>query len=193
MPLGRRYYWPLYKAAEKHGLPIGVHAGSAFRAAPTQSGYPSYLVEDYVTQSQAMGSQLASFLAEGVFVKFPALKLVLIESGVTWLPSLMWRFGKDWRGCRTEVPWISTPPPGVIRDHVRMTLQPFDAPPTAPQLERFFDHVGSDEIVLFSTDYPHHQFDGEDALPDGLPDSMLRKILVDNPLATYPRLRETLQ
>jgi len=49
--------------------------------------------------------------------------------------------------------------------------------------------VRSDELILFSTDYPHWQFDGEDALPDGLSDTMLRKILVDNPLATYPRLR----
>ncbi len=192
LPLGRRYYWPLYKAAEKHGLPIGVHAGSMFRVAPTQSGFPSYLVEDYCTQSQAMGSQLASFVAEGVFVKFPGLRLVLIESGVTWLPSMMWRFGKDWRGTRTEVPWINTPPPAIIREHLRLTLQPFDAPPGAKDIERFFDHVGSDEVVLFSSDYPHHQFDGDEALPDGLPESMLRKILIDNPLNAYPRLRETL-
>ena len=28
MPLGRRQIWPIYRAAEKHGLPIGIHAGS---------------------------------------------------------------------------------------------------------------------------------------------------------------------
>ena len=28
MPLGKRHYWPIYAAAEKHGLPIGIHAGS---------------------------------------------------------------------------------------------------------------------------------------------------------------------
>ncbi len=46
-------------------------------------------------------------------------------------------------------------------------------------------------MLLFSTDYPHWQFDGEAVLPDGLPAPLLQKILVDNPLATYPRLRET--
>jgi hypothetical protein len=50
------------------------------------------------------------------------------------------------------------------------------------------DHVRSDELLLFSTDYPHWQFDGEDVLPEGLSDAMLRKILIDNPLAAYPRL-----
>ena len=29
--LGRRQLWPIYRLAEKLGLPIGVHAGSAYR------------------------------------------------------------------------------------------------------------------------------------------------------------------
>jgi predicted TIM-barrel fold metal-dependent hydrolase len=48
--------------------------------------------------------------------------------------------------------------------------------------------MGSDKLILFSTDYPHWQFDGEDALPDGLSEPLIRKILVDNPRETYPRL-----
>ena len=43
-------------------------------------------------------------------------------------------------------------------------------------------------MLLFSTDYPHWHFDGSDALPDDLPDRLVRKILIDNPLATYSRL-----
>ena len=189
MPLGRRFYWPLYAAAEKHRLPVGVHAGSMYRHATSQSGFPSTLVEDYITSSQGIGSQLASFLAEGVFVKYPALKVVLIESGVTWLPSLMWRFGKDWRGTRGEIPWLNKLPAEMIRDNVRLTLQPFDGPPDARDVERFIEHIGSDRLILFSTDYPHHQFEGDAALPAGLPAGLARKIMVDNPLETYPRLR----
>ena len=29
-------------------LPIGMHAGSTYRVAPTAAGWPSYRVEDYV-------------------------------------------------------------------------------------------------------------------------------------------------
>ena len=72
-----------------------------------------------------------------------------------------------------------------MRDHVRLTLQPIDAPPDAGQLERLWEHMGSDELLLFSTDYPHWQFDGDALLPDVLPAQMLRKILIDNPRATY--------
>ena len=28
-PLGRRHLWPIYAAAERHGLPLGIHAGSS--------------------------------------------------------------------------------------------------------------------------------------------------------------------
>lgn len=192
LPLGRRQHWPIYRAAEKHKLPIGVHAGSMFRHAPTQSGYPSYLAEDYTTQAQAFATQTISFVAEGVFQRFPELRVVLIESGVSWLPGLMWRVSKDWRGVRTEVPWIKKIPAEIIRDHFRLTIQPLDGPPDRADLGRLIDHVGSEDILLFATDYPHWQFDGDDVLPDGLPETMLRKILVDNPLAAYPRLKETL-
>ena len=52
------------------------------------------------------------------------------------------------------------------------------------------DQAG-DDLFMFSTDYPHWHFDGDDAVPDGLPDALLRKILFDNPLKTYPRLSQT--
>jgi uncharacterized protein len=193
MPLGRQFYWPIYRAAERHGLPIGIHAGGMVRHAPTQAGFPSYLVEDYVGQTQGFSAQLLSFVAEGVFVKFPGLKVVLIESGVTWLPSLMWRFTKDWRGVRPEVPWVKEPPAAIIREHVRLTIQPLDGPPDAADVERIVDQLGSDDMLLFATDYPHWQFDGDDVLPPGLPARLHEKIMIDNPLATYPRLKEAKQ
>ena len=47
-------------------------------------------------------------------------------------------------------------------------------------------------MLLFATDFPHWHFDGNDALPPGLSPDLIRRITVDNPLATYPRLKETL-
>jgi predicted TIM-barrel fold metal-dependent hydrolase len=117
--------------------------------------------------------------------------VVLIESGFTWLPHLMWRTNKTWRGVRPEVPWIDRPPADVIRDQVRVTLQPVDAPADAPQtLARALEHIGTDRMLLFATDYPHWHFDGEDVLPDGLAGATIRRLAIDNALDTYPRLRE---
>jgi uncharacterized protein len=192
-PLGRRSNWPIYAAAEKHGLVVGIHAGSTYRVAPTYSGWTSYRVEDYVAQSAAFETQLLSLVAEGVFQKLPALKVVLIESGFTWLPSWLWRTGKTWRGVRPEVPWIDEAPADIVRERVRFTLQPVDAPDSDPDvLARTLEHVGSDRLLLFSTDYPHWQFEGDDVLPAGIPEDKLHKLLIDNALDTYPRLRDGL-
>lgn len=186
MPLGRRLYWPIYAAAERHGLPLGIHAGSAYRHPVTGVGWPSYYVEDYAAQAVAFQSQLTSLICEGVFRKFPGLRVVLAESGFTWLPAHVSRLTKFWRGLRMEVPWTDASPTEIVRRHVRLTLQPVDAPPDA--LEQLFDHMGSDQLLLFSTDYPHWQFDGDAALPEGLPPELVRKIMVDNPIETFPRL-----
>jgi len=186
--LGRRQLWPIYQAAERLGLPIGVHAGSAYRYAPTAVGWPSYFVEDYVAQSSAFENQLQSLISEGVFAKFPGLKLVAIESGLTWLSGFIWRADKTWKGVRAEVPWVTRAPSEIIRDHVRFTVQPIDAPDELAAIMRLIEHLESDELFLFSTDYPHWQFDGDRALPSGLSEALRQKILYGNALATYPRL-----
>lgn len=191
IPLGRRQNWPIYAAAQRHGLPIGIHAGSTYRHAPTPVGWTSYYTEDYVNQAPAFQSQLSSLLAEGVFAKFPDLTVVLMESGVSWLPAYLWRFTKFWKGLRSEIPWVGDPPGSIVRDRVRLTLQPFDAPPDAAGVTRLMEHLGSDEMLLFSTDYPHWQYDGNAALPEGLSPAVKQKIMAENPLRTYPRLRET--
>jgi uncharacterized protein len=190
--LGRRQYWPIYAAAERHGLPIGIHAGSMYRHPMTPVGWPSTFTEEYVNQATAFQSQLTSLVTEGVFAKFPALTVVLIESGVTWLPAYLWRLTKFWKGLRSEIPWVSDPPGSIVRERVRLTLQPFDAPPDAASVMRLIEHIGSDEMLLFSTDYPHWQYDGENALPEGLDAGLARKIVAENPLRTYVRLNETM-
>ncbi|GMG84824.1 amidohydrolase family protein [Paralimibaculum aggregatum] len=189
MPLGKRYYWPIYEAAERHGLPVAVHAGSMYRHPITGIGWPTYHVQDYASQSTAMQTQLTSLICEGVFQKFPDLKIVMSESGFTWLPPYLWRLDKYWHGLRMEVPWLTVSPIEVVRSNVRFTLQPVDAPPDPAQLERLFDHLDCDDLILYSTDYPHWQFD-RDPIPEGFPASLISKIKIDNPHATYRRLSE---
>lgn len=187
-PLGRRIYWPIFEAAERHGLAVTVHAGSTYRHAPTGVGWTSYQIEDYISQSAAFQNLIISLLAEGVFAKFPDFKLVCLESGFTWLPTLLWRSAKTWRGVRTEVPWLDRNPAAVVRERVRLSLRPFDAPSDPAIVQRIFEQIDCPDMLVFSTDYPHWQFEGEDALPDALPPDLIRPILIDNPLAAFPRL-----
>ena len=166
--------------------------GSSYRHPPTNLGWPSYYLEDYVSWSTGFAGVLNSLISEGVFVEFPRLKVVLLESGVTWLPAWMWRANKTWRGVRAEVPWVKRSPAEVIRENVRLTVQPIDAPRDSNVFDRIIEMIDSDNMLLFASDYPHWQFEGDAVLPPGLPPTLVQRIRVDNPLETYPRLKETL-
>jgi predicted TIM-barrel fold metal-dependent hydrolase len=164
-----------------------------YRYAPTSGGWPSHYLHDYVANSQIFEDQLLSLISNGVFNRYPDLRFVLIESGVTWLPGFIWRAIKTWRGVRAEVPWVKRSPAETIRENIRLTVQPIDAPRDTNVVERIIEQIDSDRMLLFASDYPHWQFDGDAVLPGGLSSDLLRRIRVDNPLETYPRLKETVQ
>lgn len=185
-PLGRRRYWPLYEAAERHDLAIGIHAGGVSGNPITPVGWPSYYLEEYVSIAQAFQAQVVSLVSEGVFAAHPNLRVVLIEGGFTWLPALMWRFDKNWKGLRREIPWVERPPSEIIRRHIRLTTQPLDEPADPRQLVETIEQLGNDAMLLFATDYPHWQFDTEEGLlPTGLDEELERAILAANARAAY--------
>jgi predicted TIM-barrel fold metal-dependent hydrolase len=185
MPLGKRFYWPIYEAAAKHKLPICVHAGGGFGNPPMPVGWQYYYLEEYLAVAQGFQSQLASLVLEGVFSKYPDLKVVFAESGFTWLPSLMWRLDKNWKGLRREVPWIDRLPSEIIKQHFRFTLQPLDEPMNPKHLLEVIEQLESEDLLLFSTDYPHWQYDEEGPLPAGLPAALERKIMHANAEGIY--------
>jgi predicted TIM-barrel fold metal-dependent hydrolase len=189
-PLGSRAYWPIYEAAQRHGLAVGVYAGGTSGNPITAVGAPSYYLEEYVVLAQAFQAQLVSLVSEGVPVRFPDLRIVLIEAGFTWLPPLMWRFDKNWKGLRREIPWVDRLPSEIIRESVRLTAQPLDEPDDPVRLLEVIDRLGSDRMLMFSTDYPHHQFDDPaGSAPAGMPADAMSRFLGANALDTY-RLSE---
>jgi uncharacterized protein len=48
-------------------------------------------------------------------------------------------------------------------------------------------------LLLFSTDYPHWQFDGDEALPEGMSPELVHKIMIANPYAVYGRLKQAVR
>jgi predicted TIM-barrel fold metal-dependent hydrolase len=185
-PMGRRRYWPMYEAAAEHGLPVGVHYGGWGRGPITGTGFGSYYIEDQVGMATAFQDQLTSLVVEGVFARFPTLKVVLIEGGVAWLAALMWRLDRAWKLLRAEAPHLDRLPSELIREHVWLTTQPMDEPARASDLPVLFDHMDMDDRIMFATDYPHWDFDSpERAIPSTLGDDRRRRILRDNAEALY--------
>lgn len=185
-PYGSHLYRPLWEAIARHGLVAGIHFGGAPGNPPFPSGWPSYHIEEYAGMAQVFQSQLASIVSEGVFDLFPMVRIALIESGCTWLPAFLWRFDKEWRNLRQLVPWVKRAPSAYIREHVRLTIQPFDAPPTTEELLATVGQIGSDELLLFATDYPHrHTADPLHAVLPRLPAGLAGKIRAGNARALY--------
>jgi predicted TIM-barrel fold metal-dependent hydrolase len=185
---GSRRYYPIYDAAVQHNLVIAIQHGGNPGNPPTAVGWPSYFIEEYVGMSHIFQSQVISLVTEGVFDRYPDLRIVLLESGVSWLPSLMWRLDKEWKGLRREVPWVRRLPSEYIKQHIRLTAWPFDAPPSTAKLHQVLDHLGTDDLLLYATDFPH-QYDHrlEQALWRDLPESVLSKLRAENAHHFYPR------
>ena len=89
-PLGDPEHWPVYEEAERLGCALGVHGGAhqdlgmntMNKVPPIHSiGHPTGIIIN-----------LGSMLFNGVFDRFPTLKVGFLEAGVSWLLMALERF-----------------------------------------------------------------------------------------------------
>ncbi|WP_102349017.1 amidohydrolase family protein [Bacillus sp. Marseille-P3661] len=188
LPLGQRHYHPIYEAAERNGLPVAIHPGCeglGTTTPPTPSGYPTRFMEwENILPLNFMG-QVNSLVCEGVFEKFPKLKVVAIEGGISWLPHLMWRMDKNYKALRDTTPWLKRLPSEYIKDHILLTTQPIEEPNDPQDLVEIFKMIGGEDIVMFSSDYPHADNDNPKMALAAFPKEMKEKILAKNAIKLY--------
>ncbi|MBF6620341.1 MAG: amidohydrolase [Patulibacter sp.] len=182
-PYGHRNWYPLFEALQRQDLILGLGWGGTSSAAPTPTGWPSWFLEEYAGEVQVFMSQLISLVGEGTFQRFPQQKVVVYDIGFAWVPSLIWRLEKEWKGLRRTVPWIDRPIGQILRDHVRFSSAPLDAGPPA-ELARIVRWLG-DEMVMFASDYPHHHDDDIADLLEAIPAASRARIMHDNAAAFY--------
>lgn len=153
--LGRRSYWPLWAAANKYSLPVAIHIGGVFRQAPTSAGWPVTHLEWYVGQQANFEAQLLSIVSEGILQKFPDTKVVFTETGFKWVAPLLWKFDKLWKTYRPDVPWLESRPSDMVRSHFKLTTAPSDGAELEGELDKTIDRLGTDGMLIYSSDYPH--------------------------------------
>lgn len=188
-PFGHPAYAPIHEAAAEMGLPLAIHTGGeAFPgqgASPIGSGMPSFYFEVAMLTYQGSMTHLTSFITHGVFEKFPALKVLIVEAGVAWVPSLLWRLDTGYKALRREIPWVKRAPSEYFHDHVRMSTQPLDRSPDPEQLVETIRFFGGEDILCFSTDYPHWDTDEVNYVETKLPKEWHQKIFHDNAVDLY--------
>ena len=183
---GRRRYWPIYEAAVEAGLPVGIHVFGYSGWPMTASGWPSFYIEEMTEHAVSAQSMVTSFIMEGVFERYPDLKIVLVESGFGWLPALGWRLDKNWKRLKDEVPHLKKAPSEYIREHFWVTTQPMEEAENTDHVVDAMKWIGFDRI-MFSSDYPHWDFDDPFlALPPSLTDEQRRMIYGGNARALLP-------
>ena len=184
-PLGQRRYWPIYEAAERAGLPVGIHAFGYGGQPITGGGWPSFYLEEMSGHAQCAAAVLTSLIMEGVFARFPRLSVVLTEAGFAWLPSLLWRLDKLWHRMRDEVPHVVEPPSATVRRQVWLTTQPMEEPEHRPHFRDIVEWIGADRL-LYASDYPHWDFDDPNlAFPVALSPEVKETIAFGNAARLY--------
>jgi uncharacterized protein len=186
-PYGHRQYWPIYEACARNNLPLALHPGTDATGGNEHFtiGPAIRFIEWHTLMPLSFMSHLVSFITEGVFERFPNFKLALIEGGVNWLPTLLWRLDDQYKSGRAEVPWMKRRPHEYIRDNVRFASQPLEVPDDPQQLLQVFEMMDAEHILMFASDYPHYDFDSPTRTFPVLPENVHRRIFFDNAAELY--------
>jgi predicted TIM-barrel fold metal-dependent hydrolase len=165
-PLGHPANHEMYEAMAEVGVPMHVHVngGEYFGAAANLAagGGPfGYKFEQYQHVHQPTVNHLTSLIVQGVFEKYPTLKLLLTEAGLSWIPWFVARLDSNFDLMRRESEWVKKLPSEYFREHVFLATQPCEGTPQdrAAFLEDLMLLDGIDDMLVFTTDYPHWDAD----------------------------------
>jgi predicted TIM-barrel fold metal-dependent hydrolase len=88
----------------------------------------------------------------------------------------------------SEVPHLQRRPSEYLADHFWYTTQPMEEPENAAWFDdvlEMFEASGMRDKLMFSSDYPHWDFDEPDALSKSVSDDQARRILGENASQLY--------
>lgn len=187
-PLGKPRYWPLFEACAHYGLPIACHVPPTGPKG-TAGGGTTYYCELHMNLASYPMTIIPSMIFEGVFDRFPTLKVALVELGWSFAPMLAWRMDSVFNRLRDEVSHLKRRPSDYMRDHFWYATQPIEEPERAEHLDsvyRMFEESGFAHQLMYSSDYPHWDFDAPTELMSPYhPMERRRRILGENASRLY--------
>jgi predicted TIM-barrel fold metal-dependent hydrolase len=161
--LGDRSFDPIYEAACELDLPIVVHqSGSEGCYTSSQTvagGAPRSYGERHVVLTQVGVANVVDLIVGGAFERFPQLRVLMVEWGFSWLQALMDRMDFWWDRDPGAAPLVKKRPSEYVLEHITFSTQPLDEPDTGQAAEVLFADPRLDELILFSSDYPHYDAD----------------------------------
>src|SRR5680860_1317423 len=129
---------------------------------------------------------MTSMLVQGVPERFPHLKFAFQEAGLFYIPMLMHRLDAAYRRRRAEAPLLKRLPSEYMLDFSYGT-QPMEEPNKEEHLEMIFEMIVGPNTLVFSSDYPHWDYDLPSKITSlgFLDDDAKAKILGGNAMNLY--------
>ena len=158
LPHGHPAHDPVWAAAEALDVPIAIHTGidppsrslhQRFDGLTWPEGVLTGIWYLQIMFTQAVQQAFTTFFLFATFDRFPRLKLVILESGASWLGFWLDRMDALYKGpLRVTMP-LRECPSTYVRRQCWISADPDERalPPTIA-------YVGDDRF-LWATDYPH--------------------------------------
>jgi len=90
MPLGAKPYWPVYAEAERLGCCLAVHGGCHDRFGLDHLNM--YVPVHALGHPWGLTISCASIVYNGIFERFPGVRIAFLEGGIAWLLLCLERF-----------------------------------------------------------------------------------------------------
>jgi len=184
-PVHHNDYMKTYALLEESNLPIAFHGAYNWND-------QSMLMVNRFISAHALGFvwynlvHLTNWVINGLGERFPRLKVLWIESGLAWLPFIMQRLDNEYMMRTADAPALKKLPSDYIRD-MYFTNQPMEKTGDMALLETTFRVIKAETQLLYSSDYPHWDFDLPSVIYDlpFLNETQKRAILGGNALRLF--------
>jgi uncharacterized protein len=184
-PVHHNDYMKTYALLEEADLPL------AFHGAYNWNDQSLTMVNRFIS-AHALGFvwhnlvHLTNWVINGIPERFPKLKVLWIESGLAWLPFIMQRLDNEYMMRTADAPELKRLPSEYIRD-MYYTNQPMEKTGDMGLLETTFRVIKAETQLLYSSDYPHWDFDLPSVIYDlpFLNEAQKRQILGGNALRVF--------
>jgi hypothetical protein len=165
-PAGHRQYDPIYEAAQAKDLPVIYHSGNAYNDGFYMDGFASYLETHSLGFVWDNMAQLTSVICQGLPEKFPDLDFIFQESGLFWIPQMMYRLDTEYLRNEWQAPLLEKRPSEYMKERFYFCTQPIEYPPTDKYLDYVIEMLGGPERLMYASDYPHTDYDAPSAITD---------------------------
>ncbi len=184
-PIHQNRFVKVFAALDERSLPVAFHSGPNWSDRPFEQlnrflgvhalGFPFYAM-----------IQLTNLVLNGIPERFPNLKLIFMEAGQAWVQLLIARLDNEYRQRSSEAPLLKRLPSEYIRE-MYFTTQPLEQFDDVEHTRALFEEIRGATQLLYSSDYPHQDFDLPTQVYDlpFLSDQARRAILGGNALQLF--------